>query len=189
MPKKIKIVDGFKIRNTVDIDFGCVEDNLTCPYIPKNEIWFDRSFLKEKKSMTATFLKKRALMKKYGYEKAKKILRKEMKKISPDKVKLKFLGKKEGLHVYLVRGRLVREHMDFNFVFGGHDLVYNYVPKNEVWLDDAMLTKERKYVLIHELYERNLMKKGKNYDNSHDYASAREKEERRKDGVAVYLKD
>ena len=128
-------------------------------------------------------------MKKYGYERAKKILRKKMKKITPDKVHLKLLGKRGNLKIYLVSGRLVRQHFDFNFVFGGHGLVYDYVPKNEIWMDDAMLTKERKYVLIHELYELDLMKKGKKYNDAHDYACAREKEERRRDGVAVYLKD
>jgi len=189
MPKKIKLVDGFKIRNTIDLDFGCVEDSLTCPYIPKNEIWFDRAFIKERQSMLATFIKKRALMKKIGYEKAKKILRKDMKRIDPNMAHLKLIEKRGGLKIYLVSGKLVREHFDFNFVFGGHGYVYDYVPKDEVWLDDAMLTKERKYVLIHELYELNLMKKGKNYDNAHDYACAPEKEARRLDGVAKYLKD
>lgn len=189
MPKKIKIVDGYKIRNTIDLDFGCVEDMLTCPYIPKNEIWFDKAFLKEKKSIMLTFQKKRDLMKKYGYEKAKKILRGKMKKIDQKKVHLKLLGKRGALKIFLVSGHLVREHFDFNFVFGGHGYVYDYVPKNEVWLDDAMLTKERKYVLIHELFELNLMKKGKKYDDAHDYACAPEKEARRKDGVAKYLKD
>lgn len=187
--KKVKIVDGFKIRNTIDLDFGNIEDSLTCPYIPKNEIWFDRAFANEKDSMLATFIKKRSLMKKVGYEKAKKLLREKMKRIDSDKVKIKLLERQGALKIYLVSGKKVRQHFDFNFVFGGHDLVYDYVPKNEVWLDNAMLTKERKYVLIHELYERNLMKKGKNYDNAHDYACAREKEERRLDGVAKYLKD
>ena len=86
--KKVKLVDGFKIRNTIDLDFGNIEDSLTCPYIPKNEIWFDRAFAKEKNSMLATFIKKRSLMKKVGYEKAKRILRGKMKRIDPDTVKI-----------------------------------------------------------------------------------------------------
>ncbi len=189
MPKKIKIVDGYKIRNTIDLDFSCVEDNVTCPYIPKNEIWFDKLFIKEKKELMDTFIKKRALMKKYDYEKAKEILRSGMDRIDQKKVHLKLLDKKGALKIFLVSGKLVRRYFDFNFVFGGHDLIYNYVPKNEIWLDDAILTKERKYVLIHELYERNLMKKGMHYNDAHDYACAREREERRHDGVAKYLKD
>lgn len=186
---KIKLVDGFKIRNTIDIDFGNVEDHLACPYIPKNEIWFDKAFIKEKNELLKTFTRKRALMKKYGYEKAKQILRRGMKKTDPSKVKIKLLGKRGQIKIYLVSGAKVRRFFDFNFVFGGHWLVYKYVPKNEVWLDDSTLTKERKYVLIHELYELNLMKKGMNYNNAHDYASAREKEAKRKDKVAAYLKD
>ncbi|MDD2758049.1 MAG: hypothetical protein PHD72_01585 [Patescibacteria group bacterium] len=188
MPK-LKIVDGWKIRNTVDIDFCNIEDRLSMPFIPKGEIWFDRGFLKEKKIMSAVFLKKRKLMKKYGYARAKKILLSGMKKIDLKKIRLKLLSQRGAVKIYLVSGRLVRQHLDFNFVFGGHWLVYKYVPKNEIWLDDAMLTKERKYVLIHELYELNLMKKGLSYNDAHDFASAREKQARRKDGVAEYLKD
>lgn len=187
--KKLRIVDGYKIRNTIDIDFSCIEDSYVCPYIPANETWLDRSFVKEKKSLLATFAKKRALMKKFGYEEAKRILRRSMKKIDPSEVKIKLLGKRGPVQIWLVSGAKVREYFDFNYVFGGHDYVYKYIPKNEVWLDDAMLTKERKYVLIHELYERNLMKKGKDYDNAHDYASVAEKEARRKDKVSAYLKD
>jgi len=187
MPK-LKIVDGWRIRNTIDLDFSCIEDSLATPCVPKNEIWFDRGFMKEKKSIVATFLKKRSLMKKYPYAKVRKMLLSKTKH-SADEVKIKQISKRGPIKIWLVSGKKVREYFDFNFVFGGHWLVYKYVPKNEVWIDDATLTKEKKYVLIHELYELNLMKKGMNYNNAHDYASAREKEERRKDGVAEYLKD
>ncbi len=187
---KIRLVDGFKIRNTKDIDFGCVEDSLTCPFIPKNETWLDQAFSKEKKSLLDTFIKKRSLMKKFGYEKAKQILRQKMTNIStPKKIKIKLLEKQGPQQIWLVSGKNVRKYYDPNFIFGGHSLVYEYIPKNDIWIDDSTLTKERKYVLIHELFELKLMKKGKTYNDAHDFASAREKEARRADGVAKYFKD
>jgi len=52
--KKIIFFDGFKIRNTLDVNFGIIHQysskiNEYTPkfYIPKREIWFDYIFKKE----------------------------------------------------------------------------------------------------------------------------------------------
>lgn len=186
---RVKIVDGFKIRNTIDPDFSIVNDCLTAPYIPKNEIWFDRAFIKEKITLLEAYAKKRTLIKKYGYEKAEEMMRRGTEK-SADEVKIKILSKRGPIKIWLVSGKKVREYFDPSFNFGGHWLVYKYIPKNEVWIDNAALARERKYIIIHELFELDLMKEGKKkYNDAHDYATAREKEERRKDKVANYLKD
>jgi len=186
---KIKIVDGFKIRNTFDDEFGILADYVNTPYLPEGEVWLDKVFLAEKKKILGEYNKSRSLMKKYGYEKAKKMMRfKVAKGFKIDTIKIKLLKKQGSLKIYLVKGRKIRENLDPNFYFGGHYLVYKYVPKNEVWLDDTVMPKERKYILVHELFELGLMKKGKSYNNAHDYANAAEKEARRKDG-AVYVTD
>lgn len=101
---------------------------------------------------------------------------------------MKLLKKQGKLKIYLVNGHKIRANFDPNFYAGGHGLVYKYMPKNEVWIDNTATPKERKYILVHELYELNLMKKGKSYNNAHDYANAAEKEARRRDG-AVYITD
>ncbi len=44
---------------------------------------------------------------------------------------------------------------DIDFTAGGHDYVYEFVPENEVWIDDDIAEAERGYVLVHELHERN----------------------------------
>jgi hypothetical protein len=41
-----------------------------------------------------------------------------------------------GVHVWFVKGRLVRSMYDVEFTEGGHDYVYEFVPPNEVWIDD-----------------------------------------------------
>ena len=43
-----------------------------------------------------------------------------------------------GVSVWIVKGRLVRSAFDADFTEGGHDRVYHFVPKNEVWLDDDL---------------------------------------------------
>lgn len=78
---KVKIVDGFKIRNTIDIDFGILADNFNTPYLKPGEIWLDKTYLAEKKKILNEYQESRRLMKKYGYEKAKKMLRFKKPKI------------------------------------------------------------------------------------------------------------
>ena len=57
---------------------------------------------------------------------------------------------------------------------GGHDYVYEFVPENEVWIDDDIEEPERPYVLLHELHERNRMAKGWTYNKAHAESSRME---------------
>jgi len=76
-----------------------------------------------------------------------------------------------GVKVWIVNGRLVRSLFDIDFTAGGHDHVYEFVPQGEVWIDDAIEEKERGFVLLHELHERNLMAKGMSYNKAHNESS------------------
>ena len=76
-----------------------------------------------------------------------------------------------GTSVWIVNGRLVRSVFDIDFTEGGHDHIYEFVPENEVWIDDAIVELERGYVLLHELHERNRMAKGWPYSKAHDESS------------------
>jgi hypothetical protein len=75
------------------------------------------------------------------------------------------------LAVWIVNGRLVRSVFDIDFTAGGHDYVYEFVPPNEVWIDDAIEDFERGYVLLHELHERNRMATGVSYSKAHAESS------------------
>lgn len=76
-----------------------------------------------------------------------------------------------GLSVWIVNGRLVRSVFDIDFTAGGHDHIYEFVPDNEVWIDDDIEEEERSYVLLHELHERNLMAKSWPYSKAHAESS------------------
>ena len=76
-----------------------------------------------------------------------------------------------GISVWIVNGRLVRSVFYIDFTAGGHDYVYEFVPHNEVWIEDDVEEKERGFVLVHELHERNLMAKGWTYNKAHADAS------------------
>ena len=76
-----------------------------------------------------------------------------------------------GISVWIVKGRLVRSVFDIDFTAGGHDHVYEFVPENEVWIDDDIEERERPFVLLHELHERNRMATGLPYSKAHDESS------------------
>lgn len=186
---RVKIVDGYRIRNVVDVEFSMIADRETFPYVPKGEVWLERYYLPEKADVLARFAAKRRLARKFGYERAKAMLRPQPAPQAADRCRVRRLGRRGGATVWLVRGREVRAALDPNFCFGGHWLVYGYVPKGEVWLDDAVAAKERPFILVHELYELALMRRGKGYSDAHDHANAAEKEARRAAGVGRYPKD
>lgn len=56
---------------------------------------------------------------------------------------------------------------DIDYTEGGHDQVYKFVPKGEVWIDNDVEPDERPYIMFHELHERNLMKEGLSYSEAH----------------------
>jgi hypothetical protein len=79
-----------------------------------------------------------------------------------------------GVSVWIANGRFVRSVFDIDFTAGGHDHVYEFVPTGEVWIDDAITEKERGFVLLHELHERNRMEDGVPYSKAHAESSRKE---------------
>ena len=69
--------------------------------------------------------------------------------------------------MWLVDGNLVRSFFLLDYCEGGHDLVYPFIPKNEIWIEEAISPQERKFIILHELHERHLMDQGKSYKNAH----------------------
>jgi hypothetical protein len=66
-----------------------------------------------------------------------------------------------------VNGKAVRDYCDVEYAEGGHGLVYSYIPKNEIWIENSLSTRETQFIVLHELHERNLMSKGKDYHHAH----------------------
>jgi len=58
------------------------------------------------------------------------------------------------LRVYTVNGQFVRDNYLIDFTQGGHFKVYpEFIPKNEIWLDNNLNIIDRKATLLHELAE------------------------------------
>ena len=189
---KIWIVDGPYIRGHVDEEFTNFGQHYRYPYIPDKEFWLDQEAEQdERRFFIEHLLVEHDLMAKGAtYDdaliKADQAERKERRrsgdirkvthqgKALPDAGKVhKHLWKKleEGVSVWIVNGRLVRSAFDIDFTAGGHDHVYEFVPEKEVWIDDAIEERERGFVLLHELHERNRMESGWPYSKAHDESS------------------
>lgn len=186
----IWLVDGSYIRKCIEPEFTNFGQHFRFPKIPKFELWLDNEAVpNERRFFIEHLLTEWQLMEKgQNYKKAinaanrKEIAERRKSddlkkvcdhngKICTQKVYKRLLKKINKLSVWLVFGRLVRSALDVEFTEGGHSLVYSYVPKNEVWIDNDIKLKERPYIILHELYERSLMAKGFSYSKAHQRAS------------------
>jgi hypothetical protein len=187
---KIWIVDGKYVRDRLNEEFTNCGEHYQFHFIPKNEMWLDREFgTKDEKYYIDYILTEYELMSKgvpYGEAlKQGDIVQKREREKEKEFIKLK--GLKEGrsyklldrihkslikeysnhLKVWIVDGKIVRGMFFIDFVEGGHDKVYSFIPEGEIWIDDDISKKERKFILLHEAHERYLMSKGENYRSAH----------------------
>lgn len=189
---QVWIVDGSYIRGHIDVGFTNYGQHYQYPYIPSNELWIDyEAKANERRFYIDHLLTEYRLMAEgIPYEKAlaeaERIERRERRRAG-DLRRLTHKGQKvpdgrdvhqrlwqrleNGVSVWIVNGRLVRSVFDISFAEGGHDHVYEYVPEDEVWIDDDLQDKDRGYILLHELHERNLMIKGYSYEKAHTEAN------------------
>lgn len=80
-----------------------------------------------------------------------------------------FYNTNSGLDIWIVDGKKVREEINPEFLYGGNNQRYPFVPKREIWIDNAITAEELNYTIAHELLERDLMaKRGLTYEAAHD---------------------
>jgi hypothetical protein len=191
--KKVRYVDGFAIRNIFP-DFDVVESHsssgdwrgdIPTPFIPKGELWIDRRFKGEKDFLIEVH-RIEQLKRTWPYRKVRAYLKERLCRQGPAPPFVVRSYRRDGLTVRMVRGEIVRRHLDPCFIFGGHDLVYDYIPAKEVWIDIRQDRREVPYTLFHELRERALMKRGWSYDRAHAKATEEERTRRRKEVAKKY---
>lgn len=186
-------VDGMYVRNNMNREFTNFGQHFRFPFIPKYQFWIDKEntpgethyyvdhMLVEWNLMNqgvdydtaigkadrreAKERKKSALM-----EKVSKELRRHKVPV-PKEVYIQKLADLESPEIWIVNGELVRDMFFIDFTEGGHHFVYDFVPYNEIWLDNDLTPKEREFVLLHELHERYLMFRGLDYYKAHSSSS------------------
>ena len=189
---QVWIMDGSYIRGHIDEEFTNFGQHYRYPYIPKKEFWIDEEAEHDERIFFIDHLlvEYDLMSKGMSYEKAiveaDRAERKERRRAG-DVAKATGHGKQlpsaksvherlwkkleNGVSVWVVNGRMVRSVFDIDFTAGGHDHVYEFVPEGEVWIDDAITEKERGFVLLHELHERNRMSEGLPYSHAHAESS------------------
>jgi hypothetical protein len=185
--ERVVYVDGFKVRQTQDIDFGTINRHETrgfAPtwYIPEGQVWIDRRLKDETAFLVAVAAMETELDRKgIDPRRARALLAQQFCQ-RPRPPLDSFTRRKYRRYGFLVReldGGTLRRTVDPLFIIGGHSKVYRYVPEGEIWLDAKMDPKELPYHLIHEAVECTLMARGIAYDVAHEYATAADKEVRR----------
>ncbi len=190
------MVDGYYVRQNIDINFNNFGQHYRFNFIPKNEFWIDKQanpgkeegyfvehLLIEHKLMSEGVDYNNALEQGNHVEQEMRERDKEVwrlkEELNRDKESvLKIVRKKilkqysnKKIKTYVIDSFLVRSLFYLDWVAGGHDEVYPaFVPKNEIWIDNDITARERKYVLLHELHERYWMTQGWTYDKAHESA-------------------
>lgn len=189
------IVDGYYVRQYIDINFNNFGQHYRFNFIPDNEFWLDRQAIEgEEKYFIAHLLVEHKLMaegksyneaieegdraetemrnKDENIRKLKEILKADKEAVLKE-VRKEFLKEysNEAVKIYIVNSFLVRGLFNVDWVAGGHDKVYPlFVPDHELWLDDDIVEEEKKFVLLHELHERYWMSQGWKYNPAHESA-------------------
>jgi hypothetical protein len=193
------LVDGRWVRDRYDVEFTNGAHHLTRPYVPPDEVWIDREApgAGELRFLLRHQVRHRALMLEgKTYHQAlrhatlaeKRERRAALKR--PDlplnearhAVRRVLIGTVDELRagIWLVDGRGVRDRFYPEFTLGGHGLRYRFIPRGEIWIDDAVIEEERAEIIAHEVLELRLMRTGMSYPDAHRRASALEKRLRRR---------
>ncbi len=99
----------------------------------------------------------------------------------------------DSVNIYIVNGRIVRDVYKTDYVEGGHAYVYDWIPLNEIWIENIVKPDEIPVIVLHEFLERTLMKfKNFPYVRAHVAASKAEFEHRgifsKKDALSLTRK-
>ncbi len=180
---KVWLVDGRYIRNHIEVDFSNYGHHRLFRFIPKDEFWIDKERVPgEEKFYTLSMVTVNQLMDKgvshdeavkkadelEKAERTKGYSEEEIKNIK-EKIHKKLLRKysNKSIKVWVVNGKVIRDLLFIDFTEGGHGKVYDFIPENEVWIDDDLRARELKPTLLHELHERRLMSEGMAYEPAH----------------------
>jgi hypothetical protein len=183
-------VDGHRVRDEIDVEFTNGHHHFTRRYIPPHEIWLDREApgsgewvfwavhqLAQRWAMSRGADYLRAL--RIGNRAERDARRAAGEVVDGSRVRRRPLGSVDGRRIWLVDGHASRSAFDQDFTLGGHGLRYRFLPRDEVWIDDAVAPAERPAILHHELVEIRHMEAGMSYADAHARASRAERRFRR----------
>jgi hypothetical protein len=76
-------------------------------------------------------------------------------------------GPLDAVNILAIDGAKAREH-DQSFSVGGHHYVYPFIPEDEIWIEAGLTGKDLSAIIVHELSEREIMKRlSLSYEKAH----------------------
>lgn len=186
--RHIHWLDGFMVRNS-NPDFDLVASSIVSgapfnghpqPTVPEGELWIDRRYRREKDFLLQVHAIEATHYPAWSYARIRRLLKRRLcQRGTPPNFVVR-RERHQGIDIIYVRGDVVRRWIDPAFIFGGHHLVYRYIPKNEVWIDARQDPREAPFTLLHELHERRSMLLGASYNEAHAKATEVEYAARRR---------
>jgi hypothetical protein len=187
----VYVVDGAYIRKNMNDQFTNFGQHYRFPsMIPTYEFWIDRENGGKRGEEAEYFiphmkkeweLMRNGTMYPRAITEADEVEHDLRNQDESSQYKIRELEKIGDIAVWLVNGKKIRDDCYIDFTEGGHDLVYDWIPKNEIWLDDDISKEERPYILDHEYEERCRMARGMPYNHAHNEASLLERNLRHKE--------
>lgn len=190
---EIWLVDGSYVRKVINENFVEYDYHFNHDFVPKNEFWIDeQSNQEEWKFFIDRMFMEQGLMKtgenneeasKKGALLENKERKEELNRHPLDRsiksrsellarTKKNILNKYSGkIKIWLVDGKIVRDYFLVDYAGGGHDKVYGFIPKDEIWIDKVLNPNKIKFTVLHELSERRFMSEGGKYSESHKRAT------------------
>ena len=92
------------------------------------------------------------------------------------------------IDVWLVDGNMIRSLYKTDYTEGGHGYVYQWCPKDEIWIEEDTQRGEIPFLVAHEYLELRLMRDEKlEYDEAHEICSKVEFKLRLNEGIKPLL--
>jgi hypothetical protein len=189
------LVDGAYIRNHIDEEFTNFGQPRRFHFIPFGEFWIDQETTQEERTFFIQHMAAEYTFMKQGLsysdanaradaeEKQSRTKQEEIRPVNP----VEWFTTPQDQNVLLVDGEAVRNKFDVEFTEGGNGYRYEFIPKNEIWIEKDLDADERIDTLGHEWFEVKLMKKGETYDQAHQQASHFEEKMRKNDAFRQEL--
>ncbi len=87
-----------------------------------------------------------------------------------DKIRVRKMYRMNGITLWSVRGEVVRDDLDVDFVGGGHHHRHDYIPEGEIWVERSMSRRDFALTAAHEMSELCLIRRGIDPEKAHEAA-------------------
>lgn len=184
---RVFLVDGEKVRGSsvAAQEFGESASHFTLPLVvPEGEIWIEDDVAPAERPFVISGALRIAAARDYdaGIRYEKHVRQKaglvdsdyQGELLSADCYVRQLGTLPNGVAVWLVDAEKVRDETKTDFIEGGHDLVYHWLPPKTIILDADLHADELPLILDHEATERRRMANGMKYLKAHDFADKEE---------------